>query len=280
MHMSNGYASPSDERPIVVKYGGNALPKGGEIDEVLGEVAEMWSSGVRIVLVHGGGPEIDRALEQRGIPTRRVEGLRVTDAPTLDVTEAVLCGTLNKRLVRACAALGVRAVGVSGEDGGMLVAERAAGPGGFDLGYVGEIVACDATLLRSLLGDGWMPVVAPLAAAADASHAYNVNADLAAAAIAGALRARAFVAVTNVPRVYADPDDPSTAIDRISLEAARAFLQSEGCRDSMKPKMQAAIAALESGADASYICAAGKRTIRAALYEGAATVVSRVLNGA
>jgi acetylglutamate kinase len=277
MHMSNGYASPLNLRPIVVKYGGNALPQPGARDEVLDEISQLWSAGSRIVLVHGGGPEIDRALEDRGLTTRRVDGLRVTDAATLQVTEAVLCGTLNKRLVRACARLGVSAAGVSGEDGGLLVADREASPHGEDLGYVGRIVCCDPALLKALLSTGWMPVVAPLARSMDASHAYNVNADLAAAAIAGALQARAFVAITNVPRVYADPENPASAIDRISLEAARAFLASAGCRDSMKPKVQAAIAAVENGADASFICAAGTSAIRAALERGEATIVTSCL---
>jgi acetylglutamate kinase len=274
MHMSNGYARTFTKRPIVIKYGGNALPAAGETDEVLREVAGLWESGTRVVLVHGGGPEIDRALEQRGIATRRVEGLRITDATTLDVTEAVLCGTLNKRLVRACIALGLPAVGVSGEDGGILVAEHAAAVHGVDLGFVGEIVSCSASLLHALLENGWMPIVAPVATSSDASHAYNVNADLAAAAIAGALDAHAFVALTNVPRVYADPENPSSGIDRISLDAARAFLTSDACRDSMKPKMRAAIAAVEGGAAASYICAAGYGAIRAALHDGAATIVT------
>jgi acetylglutamate kinase len=271
--MSNDYASTSGGGPIVIKYGGSALAAEGAFDPVLAEVAALHASGTAVILVHGGGPEIDRALAAQGIATRRIDGLRVTDAATLEVTEATLCGTLNKRLVRACARLGVPAVGISGEDGATLVAEKARA-GGAELGYVGEIVACDPSAVRALLERGFLPVVAPLAISRDRTHAFNVNADLAAAALAGALRASAFVAITNVPRVFADPDDPASGIDRISVASARDFLVSSACRDSMKPKMQAAIAAVESGARASYICAAGAGAIRAALERGDATVVT------
>jgi acetylglutamate kinase len=273
MHMSHGYASPLPPGPLVVKYGGNALAAESSADPVLDELGALSAAGVVVVLVHGGGPEIDRALADRGIATNRIDGLRVTDAQTLEVTEAVLCGTLNKRLVRALTARGVPAAGVSGQDGALLTAVRATASGA-DLGYVGEIAQCNPALLHSLFNGGFLPVVAPLASTLDGACALNVNADLAAAAIAGALRARAFVAITNVSRVYADPDDPASGIDRISAERARAFLASDACRDSMKPKVRAAIVAVEQGAGAAYICGARAGAIRAALENGDATIVT------
>jgi len=235
----------------VVKYGGNAFVEGR--DPLLESAVAAHLAGEPIVLVHGGGPEIDRWLAQRQVPTRRVDGLRVTDAPTLEVTEAVLCATINKRLVRNCAALGARAVGVSGEDGALLVAQAARGSQGEDLGFVGQVTHCDPALVVLLLQAGYLPVVAPLGIAADGSTAYNVNADLAAAALAGALRARAFVMITNVARVRRDVNDPSSAIDRLSLADARAFAASPACEGGMRPKMHAAIAAVEAGSSASYI---------------------------
>jgi acetylglutamate kinase len=254
--MSNSYATP-----LVIKYGGNAigvtgpqchpeLVEGRNVsrDELLASVAAL---NAPVVLVHGGGPEIDRWLEARAIPTRRIDGLRVTDGPTLEITEAVLCGTLNKRLVRECAALGIRAAGLSGEDASLLVARPMANR---DLGFVGEVTACNPALLLQLLAAGYTPVVAPLAISEDGTTALNVNADLAAAAIAGALRAQAFVMVTNVPRVMRDLNDPHSAIDRMSLDDARAFATSDACAGGMKPKIEAAIAAVTSGAAASYIC--------------------------
>ncbi len=150
----------------------------GAADPVLTEIASLREAGAAVVLVHGGGPEIDAALTQRGIVTKRIDGMRVTDAVTLEVTEAVLCGSVNKRLVRDALALGIPAVGLSGQDGNLLVAERTGGLRGEDLGYVGRIVATDASPLRALLDAGFVPVVAPLAISRDGAHAYNVNADL------------------------------------------------------------------------------------------------------
>ena len=189
------------------------------------------------------------------MPTRRVDGLRVTDEATLEVTEAVLCATINKRLVRACAALGAKAVGISGEDADTLVAQTARGSHGEDLGYVGDVTACDPSLINLLLSANYLPIVAPLAVAPNDAHAFNVNADLAAAAVAGALRAQAFIMITNVERVRRDPKDASSGIDRLSLDEARAFMETPACEGGMKPKMQAAIAAVEAGASAAYICA-------------------------
>ena len=226
--------------PIVIKYGGSVvIPSAVEgPDPILAEVVKLHLGGTRIVLVHGG-----------------------------------LCATINKRLVRACAALGARAVGISGEDADTLVAQTAHGSHGEDLGFVGDVTACDPSLINLLLAANYLPVVAPLAVAPDDAHAYNVNADLAAAAIAGALHARAFIMITNVERVRRDPKDPASGIDRRSLDEARAFVKTPACEGGMLPKMHAAIAAVESGAAASHIC--GPHSIVDAL-AGNATVVGGV----
>ncbi len=242
-------------------------------DPVLAEIASLREAGAAVVLVHGGGPEIDSALEQRGIETARIDGMRVTDAATLEVTEAVLCGSVNKRLVREALALGIPAVGLSGQDGKMLIAERALGIRGENLGYVGRIVATDASPLRALLGAGFVPVVAPLAISRDGAHAYNVNADIAAAAIASALKADAFVAITNVRRVFQDPDDPASGMDRLTSDEALAFATSDACRSSMKPKIESAACAVRNGATAAYICSAKPNAISLAM-GGDATIVS------
>ncbi len=257
---------------LVIKYGGNAMGATGD-EALLEELALLVGAGHEPVVVHGGGPEIDRALAERKVPTTRIDGLRVTDASTLVITEAVLCGTLNKRLVRACLQHGIPAVGISGEDGGLVRARRARARGGDDLGFVGEIVCVEPALLRVLSNGGFVPVVAPLAVALDATHAYNLNADTAAGAIAGALHADAFVVITNVARVLRDPSEPGSGIDTLSLEQARAFAESDVCRQSMRPKILAAVAAVTAGARASYVCAAGPGAIARAL-AGDATVVA------
>ena len=197
----------------------------------------------------------------------------MTGEATLQVTEAVLCGNVNKRIVRACQALGVNAAGISGQDGRTLVAQRATGEGGADLGYVGEIVAADPALVEALLKNGFLPVIAPLAIAPDGAHAYNVNADLAAAAVAAALRAQAFVLVTNVSRVLRDPDDPNSGVDRFTPGEALRFAESSACRSSMKPKLRAAAFAARDGA-VSYVCAAKPGAIAAALRRDATVIAS------
>ena len=276
MHMTHEYASIGPEpsrRAVVVKYGGNAMAGAAATDPLLAEVATLWQAAEQVVLVHGGGPEIDAALERLGIATARIAGQRVTDETTLEVTEAVLCGTINKRIVRQLLALEVRATGMSGQDGGTLIAQRARGENGEDLGFVGEIVAVDTRLIQTLLTAGYLPIVAPLALARRADRAYNVNADLAAAAIAAALHARTFVLVTNVPRVLRDPDDPASGIERLTPDEAMAFARSDACRSSMKPKLLAAAIAAREGAAASYICDAKPDAIASAL-RGDATIVS------
>jgi acetylglutamate kinase len=261
-------------RTVVVKYGGGAMAGSGQAgtDPVLAEIATLREANSAVVLVHGGGPEIDAALAERGVETLRIDGMRVTGAATLEVTEAVLCGSINKRIVRDAIALRMPAVGLSGQDGSMLVAERATGMRGEDLGYVGRIVATDVRPIDALLDSGFLPIVAPLAVARDGSHAYNVNADLAAAALAGALRADAFVAITNVPRVFRDPDDPASGIDALTPEDALRFAAGDACRSSMKPKLQAAARAVRGGATAAYICSAKPNAIAAA-FRGDATVI-------
>lgn len=245
---------------------------GGGADLILGEVAALYLTGIPLILVHGGGPEIDRWLATAGIKSERVDGLRVTDAATLEVTEAVLCATVNKRIVRELIRCGARAAGVSGEDGGLLSAQIVRGSHDENLGFVGGDILCNPELVNDLLFAGYLPVVAPLALAADAGHALNVNADLAAAAIAAATHARAFIQITNVPRVFADPRDPSTAIDAMSSQEARMFARSAACSGGMRPKIDAAVLALEGGAERAWICAAGPAAIARALQGDATTI--------
>src|ERR1700685_2895911 len=144
---------------IVLKYGGDAGAAGGGEDPVLDEVAALAARGEQVVLVHGGGPQIDAELHAKAIDEVRVHGLRVTGARTRDVVEYVLCGSVNKALVRALAARGARAVGISGQDGNLLGARRAGAVNQVDLGYVGEIVGVDPTAARALLEKGFVVVV-------------------------------------------------------------------------------------------------------------------------
>ena len=260
MHMVHNIA-----RPVVVKIGGNALDAAAERRIAL-EAAALQGDGHPLVVVHGGGPEIDAALEREAVKSVRVDGLRVTDPATLAVTERVLCGTLNKRLVRVFLSAGVQAVGLSGIDGAMLQAHA------IDrnrLGFVGRIDHVDPHPLLALLRAGIVPIVAPLAYEPATGGTLNVNADTSAAAIASALGARDLLLLTNVDRVRSDKSDASSGMELLDLSSARSFADSPNCEGSMKPKLQAAIDAVDAGVGRVLIGAASIKQ----MLEGDATVL-------
>jgi acetylglutamate kinase len=256
---------------IVLKYGGNAMTA-GDADPVLDELAQLARAGTQVVLVHGGGPQIDAALREKGIAEERIEGLRVTSAAARDVVEAVLCGSVNKDLVRGLFARGARAFGFSGQDGALLRARPMHVPGG-DLGFVGEPAGVDATLLRGLLGLGLLPVIAPLGLDPAAGVALNLNADTAAGAIAAALEADAYVVLTNVAGVRRDRNDPASVIAQLTVAEAESFLADGTFSDGMRPKMRAAIAAVAGGARRAVIGAAARDGIGSALAGGGTELV-------
>ncbi|HEY8552175.1 MAG TPA: acetylglutamate kinase [Thermaerobacter sp.] len=259
-------------RIVVIKHGGSTLgpapgsgdrPPAGGIpaapacgeDGVLRDVAMLRALGVRPVVVHGGGKAITAWLDRLGLPARFVDGLRVTDAATLAVVEMVLAGQVNKALVTGLNQAAGRpiAVGLSGCDAGLLVA-RPKRPAGRDLGYVGEIVRVNTAFLLQLLDAGFVPVIAPLAVGEGGTR-YNVNADDAAAAVAGALRAEKLVFLTDVPGVMADVDgdgEPET-VSRLDADTARAFIARGEIRGGMVPKVEAGLRALAAGAGSVHI---------------------------
>ncbi len=258
---------------IVLKYGGNAMAALESADPLLDDVASRVRMGDHVVLVHGGGPQIDAALIERGIGQERVAGLRVTDAATLAVTESVLCGSVNKALVRALIRRGVRAAGVSGQDASLLVARPVGTVEGRDLGFVGEIAAVRPAVLEALLAVRLTPVVAPLGLTADGRTALNINADTAAGAIAGALGADAYVVVTNVDRVRLRLDDPSSGIGRLTEAEARRYLADGTFDGGMRPKMESALDALARGARSAVIAGSGPGALTRALAGDGTTVV-------
>ena len=278
--MAFAYAGVASARPedrtvlIVLKYGGNAMAEPGSPDPLLDDIATRVAGGDRVVIVHGGGPHIDAALAERRIVTERIGGLRVTDAATLAVTEHVLCGTVNKALVRALWMRNVRASGISGQDGGLIVARRVAPVGEVTLGFVGNIVRVDPAVIEGLLAVNMVPVIAPLGISEDSSHALNINADIAAGAIAGALRADAYVVVTNVDRVRRVPSDPSTGIASLTAHEALAYLADGTFDGGMIPKMESVLDALERGARKAVIAGSGPGALGRALEGGGTTVTS------
>ena len=240
-------AAPAAATPAAAAVAGD--------DAVLRDIAMLHALGIKPVVVHGGGKAITAWLDRLGLPARFVDGLRVTDAATLTVVEMVLAGQVNKALVTGLnrAAGEGRAIGLSGCDGQLLVA-RPRRVAGRDLGYVGEIVRVNTALLERLLAGGFIPVIAPVAADERGTH-YNVNADDAAAAVAGALRAEKLVFLTDVPGVMVDADGDGVPepLSRLDAAAAREFIARGEIRGGMVPKVEAGLRALAAGAGSVHI---------------------------
>jgi len=228
---------------VVIKYGGSAMADGPVRDTVMQDIALMKFVGINPVVVHGGGPQIDAMLGRLGVQPEFVGGLRVTDAPTMEVVEMVLSGKVGKDIAARLQGQGVRAAAVSGRDGGMLTAGQMDDGG---LGLVGKIAAVDTTLVTALIGRDFVPVISPIAAGDD-GVTYNINADHAAVAIAVALAAEKLVFMTDVPGILADPTDARSLISAVTDGELRRLVQVGGITGGMIPKAECAIEATRSG---------------------------------
>ena len=227
----------------VIKLGGSLLDDMTRRVEALTDIAAAWAAGEQIVLVHGGGKHIDARLAQLGIAKRTHAGLRITDDATLDVVVSVLGGSVNKMLVAELTALGVRCAGFSGADAGTLVAKKHPKIDGVDLGHVGKVTKSSPLLLQSLLGAGILPVVSSVAQGPNGTL-LNVNADTAATAVAEGLGAVSLHFITDVAGLL---DAKGQVVAKLTVDEARAFLASEAVSGGMKPKLEAAIHALNAG---------------------------------
>jgi acetylglutamate kinase len=236
---------------VVVKYGGNAMvgDDGGDPLRLFAEdIVLLHAVGIRVVVVHGGGPQIGDLLARLGMESTFVDGLRVTDAETLDVARMVLVGKVNRELVAAVNVHGPLAVGISGEDGAFLQAS-AQSP---DLGFVGEVRAVDPTLLGRLLDSNLIPVVATIAMDSE-GQAYNVNADVAAGAIAAALEAEKLVYLTDVEGIRSTPDDPSTRLSTVSVDELDAMVDDGSITTGMIPKVASCAGAVRAGVGHAHV---------------------------
>ena len=240
-------------RPTVVKLGGSLLEDAPKRAAVVAAVAESWSSGEPLVVVHGGGKKLDAHLASLGIPRRIHDGLRITDRPTLEAAVGVLAGVVNKSIVGELREAGVPAAGICGADGATLVAERRIPSGGVDLGFVGGSARGSARLLNAILSAGMLPVLAPIASDR-AGGLLNLNADEAAAAAAEALSARRLVFFTDVEGVR---DESGRGISRLSASDAERLLSGPAVEGGMRPKLLACLAALRAGV--SEVVIAGPR---------------------
>ncbi len=249
---------------VVVKYGGHVLAGGG-LDVFARDVAYLVRAGVRVVVVHGGGPEITEEMERQGLEPKFVNGHRVTDARALEIAERILSGRINRTIVSALEKAGCRAVGLSGRDGSLIRARyrrpKVVGPDGLettiDLGYVGDVDRVNTRLLALLQGGRYTPVIAPLGVTA-AGQGLNINADRVAGAIAGALKAASCVFLTDVDGVMLDPKDAATIQSSLRFREVEGLIESGVVSNGMIPKVRACLDALSSGARESRI-ASGKQ---------------------
>ncbi|HEX5134267.1 MAG TPA: acetylglutamate kinase [Thermoanaerobaculia bacterium] len=239
-------------KTIVVKFGGAAVDslENGTVPE---DLVLLQQAGVRPILVHGGGPEITRELEKSGHRSEFVDGLRVTDEATMEVVERVLGGTVNKRLVNLISRAGGRGVGVSGKDARVLHTRPHARTA--ELGFVGEVERVEPRIVQVLLEEGFLPVVASLGVGSD-GHAYNVNADTAAAALAVAVGADKLVLLTDVAGIYREIAGGRELLSELSPDEARLLVTSGAVTRGMIPKVSAALGAVEGGVPSAHIVGA------------------------
>jgi len=227
---------------VVVKYGGNAMINDALKEQVMEDVTLLSLIGVKVVLVHGGGPEITAVMEKLGLSPTFVDGLRVTDKDTVDVVQMVLAGKINKSLVRFLESKGGKAMGISGIDGKLIVARQK----DEKLGYVGEIEKINIKPVFDLLEKGYIPVVSTIATGED-GQTYNINGDTAAAYLAGALSAKRLIMMTDISGVLRDRDDPSSLIPEIHISEAEKLYHEGIISGGMIPKVECCITAIKQG---------------------------------
>ncbi len=240
-------------KTIVVKYGGAAMVNESIRMAVMQDIVLLAGIGIRIVLVHGGGPEIDATLRRLGKEPVFIKGLRYTDEETMDIVQMVLAGSVNKDIVGLVQKSGGTAVGLCGVDGGMLTAQRLV-KDGIDLGLVGEIVKVDPSILQRTIDSGAIPVVATIAAGAgDDEKFYNINADTAAAAIASEMRAEKLMLLTDVPGILRNVADEGTLITEMNHAELPGLIAEGVVSKGMIPKLECCVQAIEAGVSTAHI---------------------------
>ncbi len=237
---------------VVIKYGGSAMVDEKLKKSVIKDIAMLKYIGLHPIVVHGGGKEITSLLSRLGKETVFVDGLRVTDAETAGIAEMVLSGSVGKSLVENLEAVGIQACGINGKDGHTLLARKKVDDKGRDLGFVGEIEKVDAHLISTLTGAGFVPVISPVGVDAF-SQTYNVNADYAASAIAGALGAQKLIFLTDVEGILRDKDDPRTIIRRMNADEAREMIADGTIKGGMIPKVECCLDALSKGVKSVHV---------------------------
>ncbi len=244
------YIQRFNRKVIVVKYGGSAMVDEELKRRVIEDVTLLKLVGFKPIIVHGGGKEISSMVKRLGMEPKFINGLRVTDEGTMEVAEMVL-GKVNKSLVQLVQSLGVRAIGISGKDGGLLTVEKKYADGE-DIGFVGDITEVNVDILNDLLQKDFLPIICPIGMDKD-FQTYNINADDAACAIARAMGAEKLAFLTDIEGVYKDPKDPATLISELTVTEAENLMADGYIGGGMLPKLQNCIDAIENGVSRVHI---------------------------
>ena len=238
---------------VVVKYGGNAMINEELKDAVIHDLVLLNLVGIKVVVVHGGGPEISEMLKKIGKESKFVNGLRYTDRETMDIVQMVLCGKVNKDLVTLLEKAGGRGIGLGGMDGGMFQAKRLTDRTGTDYGYVGDIVDVDPSPVIDVLEQGYIPVVSTVAQGIDDETNYNINADTAACKLAVALKAKKLILLTDVRGLMLDPDDETTLLTNLKVSEVPKLMRDGVIKGGMIPKVDCCVEAVRKGVEAANI---------------------------
>ena len=247
------YLQEYNGQTVVVKYGGNAMINEELKDAVIHDLVLLSLVGIKLVVVHGGGPEISEMLKKIGKESRFVNGLRYTDRETMDIVQMILCGKVNKDLVTLLEKAGGKGIGLGGMDGGLFQAKRLTDRDGTDYGYVGEIVEVNCEPVLDMLEQGYIPVVSTVAQGIDDDTNYNINADTAAAKLAIALKAKKLILLTDVRGLLLDPHDESTLIHRLKVSEVPKLTRDGVIQGGMIPKVECCVEAVRKGVERANI---------------------------
>ena len=237
-------------KTIVVKYGGNAMISDELRQAVISDIILLHLVGIHVVVVHGGGPEINEMLKKIGKQSKFVDGLRYTDEETMDIVQQVLCGRVNKNLVATLNRMGGQALGLCGMDGGLF---RAVQLDGGKYGLVGEITGVNPQPVKDAMANGYIPVISTVAQGEDGNNAYNINADTAAAKLATALDAEKLILLTDVRGLLRDPKDESTLISSLQISGVPALIHDGIISGGMIPKIECCVESVRSGVKSAII---------------------------
>ncbi len=253
------YIQEFSGKTVVIKYGGNAMVSDDLKEKVMQDIALMKYVGIRPVIVHGGGPEITGFLKKVGKESSFVAGLRVTDEETVEIAEMVLDGKVNSEIVNLLNRRGVRAVGLSGKDAGLIKAKKKLATvyegedkKKVDIGYVGQVESIDTSIIRDLLDGGYVPIIAPIGVGGD-GESYNINADYVAAEIAGTLQAEKLLLLTDVEGIYKNFEDKSSFVSTLHQQEAEDWIREGVLTGGMIPKVEACLRSLAQGTGKTHI---------------------------